>query len=448
MIGMIPHLKSRNKIFVIVACYFLLSLSQPYVVNSLNITVSEYNRYTEDTNISVMIAIDSQLVGEENFFSDLDYVKTVFNFWLIPFETKFNINFHVSNVVLYTPGENDNLSVSIVKVPEALSWELAENGQDENNNGNMYDFLIIYQKNYLGGRNRVNAIEGNALIIAHNQLPPPLGWTSRQLILLHEVGHIFGAEHHAEGVIPGDWYGTANKSIMSYTDLGEMHLGSWDTSDMPVDDHNYAIINASRSRFAKNDADLDGMPNYYEYRYGLDPSNNTVNDTDDDGIGDLDEYIHGTNPIIVDSDEDSFSDWAEVELLSSPINSSSIPSLNTPLLFSLTPNQMLEKNQNLTLRWRGIGKYRNSYSVLLNNSIIKNSDWTEELIQYKINSNKVGTWNYSCKVTDTQGNSVSKSILITVSGNKDNSTGFYFSFFAFLIIIKFLQGSKIKNKEK
>ncbi|MHA2346551.1 MAG: hypothetical protein ACXACP_07520, partial [Candidatus Hodarchaeales archaeon] len=74
--------------------------------------------------------------------------------------------------------------------------------------------------------------------------------------------------------------------------------------------------------------------------------------------------------------------------------------------------------------------------------------WTEELIQYKINSNKVGTWNYSCKVTDTQGNSVSKSILITVSGNKDNSTGFYFSFFAFLIIIKFLQGSKIKNKEK
>ncbi|MHA2238110.1 MAG: hypothetical protein ACXAB2_07040, partial [Candidatus Hodarchaeales archaeon] len=91
MIGMIPHLKSRNKIFVIVACYFLLSLSQPSevttnssplnvrnVVNSLNITVSEYNRYTEDTNISVMIAIDSQLVGEENFFSNMSKPFSIF----------------------------------------------------------------------------------------------------------------------------------------------------------------------------------------------------------------------------------------------------------------------------------------------------------------------------------------------------------------------------------
>ena len=459
---MISSFKLRRVVFTIIAFSFLPLFSQPLNVsvnsafltpysieNDQNIILSDYNRYYEDGNISLLIAVDSQLVGEEKYFFNTEYVKTVFNYWLTPFETKFNIQFHVSKVVLYTPEPNDSLDISMVKVPELLSWNLAENQLDENNNGNMYDFLIIYQKEYNTGRNRVNSVEGNALIIAHNQPPHELTpWTSRQLILLHEVGHIFGGEHEAEGVIPEEWYGSATRSIMSYTDLTIMYETEWNTSDMPVDDHNFAIINSTKYRFDKNDADLDGMPNYYENRYDLDPTNKTILDSDDDGITDLEEYIYGTHPLKVDSDGDTFSDWAEVTNLSSPLNSSEIPSLDTPQLYFITPNQESTKNENITLRWRGAAKYRNSYSIFLNDTLQITAPWTMELIEYRVQLDEIGTMNFTCRVTDTQGNSVSRDIVITVTGDNDKSTEVNFSVLSLLFLIILLKYSKIKSNRR
>ncbi|MBL3811643.1 VCBS repeat-containing protein [Alteromonas macleodii] len=62
--------------------------------------------------------------------------------------------------------------------------------------------------------------------------------------------------------------------------------------------------------FATTDADNDGLPNYWELRYGLDPfsENLTVSDSDGDSLTDYQEFALGTSPLNPDSDEDGYTD--------------------------------------------------------------------------------------------------------------------------------------------
>ncbi|MCK4848789.1 MAG: hypothetical protein KAT16_07200 [Candidatus Heimdallarchaeota archaeon] len=413
---------------------FVQSSNQNTSLNLLSeqdITITEFNRYYPDGNISILVAVDTQLLGENKFFNNNSRVKTVFENWLEPLEKRFNIKFHVYEVTTFTPGEEDSLDVSIENVASNLSWTFAEGITDTSVNGNNYDFLIIFQERYNTGQNRVNAVYGNALIISHNQF-----WTSDQLILLHEVGHLFGGIHYAEGVVPTEWYGSANKTIMSYNDIFDLKFSGWNKSFLPLDDYNFERINASKYRFDQNDADLDGLPNYYENRYGMNPClNETFSDIDNDGLTDLEEFLYGTHPLQGDSDKDTYSDWAENYLDTSPINSSDFPILDIPVLVTWSKNQEITKDQKLTLQWRGIATNKDTYSIYQNNTLLISSQWNQELIFYEVTGLEPGRWVFKCVVTESNGNSANADITIIILEEKEVFLEFSFSLLAILSFI-------------
>jgi len=63
----------------------------------------------------------------------------------------------------------------------------------------------------------------------------------------------------------------------------------------------------------RDDNDADGMPNWWEAKYGLDPYVGDADlDLDGDGLSNGDEYRQGTNPTRVDTDLDGYTDQWEV----------------------------------------------------------------------------------------------------------------------------------------
>lgn len=411
-------------------------------------TITEYNRYEPDGNSTILVAIDSHLLGDEQYFPDEEAVKTQFEGWLTPFETKFGVSFHVKDITTFTPAEDDSLDDSFVKVPNELGWQFSTSIGDPNENGNGYDFLIIYQENYRGGQNRANAIHGNALIIAHYQPIQPNPWTSRQLILLHEVGHLFGGGHDANGDVDPAWYGNQTLSFMDYKNLSTMYDDGWDKNNLPCDDENFAKINSSRFRFDLNDADADNMPNYYENRYGLNPNaNDSLEDKDNDGLGNLDEYLHGTNAISEDTDQDSFSDWAEVYLGTSPINASELPSVPIPIIVSDTKNTTIIRNNLAILRWRAISSDPTSYRIYQNGSNVFESPWQQELIQYQVVLETVGLFNFTVVVRDQDGDETSSTILLRVNPARSTNLSWVAPILAIYLLVKISQRKQRKNEK-
>ncbi len=66
--------------------------------------------------------------------------------------------------------------------------------------------------------------------------------------------------------------------------------------------------------YKDKDADNDGMPNWWEEKYGLNPLNpsDANQDPDHDGLTNYQEYMYGTNPTKWDTDGDGLSDGYEI----------------------------------------------------------------------------------------------------------------------------------------
>jgi len=75
-----------------------------------------------------------------------------------------------------------------------------------------------------------------------------------------------------------------------------------------------AQFDAEKGSFNLNDTDTDGMPDWWEVRYGLDKNNpaDAGLDADLDGLLNLAEFQRGTNPTNTDTDGDGLADGAEV----------------------------------------------------------------------------------------------------------------------------------------
>ncbi|MFX0087053.1 MAG: hypothetical protein ACFFAU_15450, partial [Candidatus Hodarchaeota archaeon] len=319
-------------------------------------------------------------------------------------------------------------------------------------NTNGYDILVIYQKSYNSGNNHVNAIFGNALIIAHEQ---PATWTTRQLIFVHELGHLFGGEHDEDGNIPFDWYGSAERSIMDYGDLSWMRIFGFNTNDLPVDDHNYYVMALENQtdefrfptnayRFDFNDPDQDQIPNWFEYRFGLNATkDDSKEDLDKDQIDNYQEWKIGTRPDRNDSDNDNFPDGFEVSHGTAPLDNGSYPIISEPILFP-SDNSLFNvlPNETFTIKWRGFSEYPNYYQVKMNGSIIKQSEWLGNDIIFSDFIPEIGFYNFTCSVYDLFGRSVTSSIFIDVFNPRNTSLNpfiFYFAIILFIILRKTLK---------
>ncbi|MCS7089938.1 MAG: LamG-like jellyroll fold domain-containing protein [Verrucomicrobiota bacterium] len=73
-----------------------------------------------------------------------------------------------------------------------------------------------------------------------------------------------------------------------------------------------AQFEAERIQFGLSDVDNDGLPDWWERRFGLNPSTNDAqSDPDQDGLTSMVEYQRGTNPMWADTDRDGLSDAVE-----------------------------------------------------------------------------------------------------------------------------------------
>ena len=69
------------------------------------------------------------------------------------------------------------------------------------------------------------------------------------------------------------------------------------------------------------DSDGDGIPDWWEIRWGLNPFDpaDAAQDPDGDGLTNLQEYQRGTDPFDPDTDHDGMSDGAEVAVGRNPL---------------------------------------------------------------------------------------------------------------------------------
>ncbi len=76
-----------------------------------------------------------------------------------------------------------------------------------------------------------------------------------------------------------------------------------------------------------SDQDKDGMPDWFEFKYGFDAQNpgDAIEDADEDGLSNLEESRLGTNPLDSDSDGDGFTDSEEVAYGKDPTQKASSP---------------------------------------------------------------------------------------------------------------------------
>jgi hypothetical protein len=70
------------------------------------------------------------------------------------------------------------------------------------------------------------------------------------------------------------------------------------------------------------DTDADGMNDFYEVTYGLNPLNETdlFFDNDSDGLTNQIEFLNGTHPLLIDTDADGLNDSYELSLGTNPVS--------------------------------------------------------------------------------------------------------------------------------
>jgi hypothetical protein len=112
-----------------------------------------------------------------------------------------------------------------------------------------------------------------------------------------------------------------------YDRLYELNLTNTFPANMPgyypwgnsSSTNDYALANIGQVKYvfsfdSLKDSDSDGMPDWWEVKYGLNPyADDASSDPDNDGLTNLEEYQNGTNPFDSDTDDDGMPDGWEVD---------------------------------------------------------------------------------------------------------------------------------------
>lgn len=100
-------------------------------------------------------------------------------------------------------------------------------------------------------------------------------------------------------------------------EIGYSTAYPWSDSSTPANDYAVANIGQVKSLFSfdlAKDTDGDGIPDWWEIKYGLDPNDpaDGTGNLDSDDLTNLDEFRGGTNPNEIDTDQDGIPDGWEV----------------------------------------------------------------------------------------------------------------------------------------
>lgn len=107
-----------------------------------------------------------------------------------------------------------------------------------------------------------------------------------------------------------DASGAASASGIGTNVIAKVRISDTTFSDAEVQ----ARFDAEKNQFGLVDTDGDGMPDWYEIRYGLNPNvNDADSDLDSDGMTNLQEFQKGTLPNNPDTDGDGLKDGAETD---------------------------------------------------------------------------------------------------------------------------------------
>ncbi len=140
-------------------------------------------------------------------------------------------------------------------------------------------------------------------------------WNDSLLVFDGKYTHILNESHF---MWRSDYsYAAVMNDYVIYTNGTVIHAMSlkWEVIDSGIDRDDDWIMD----KYDPDD-DNDGMPDWWEEKYGLNPDDPTDanKDPDHDGLTNYQEYLHGTDPHKWDTDGDGLSDGYEVAIGTDP----------------------------------------------------------------------------------------------------------------------------------
>ncbi len=143
-----------------------------------------------------------------------------------------------------------------------------------------------------------------------------------------QIDETYDADPDGDGLSNADEYANFTDPNNSDTDGdGLTDLEEVESGSDPTDATNSNLGNVSSAAVTSQDQDGNGLPDEWENQYGLTSSAasgvpDPQGDPDGDHMVNIDEWANGTDPNVVDTDDDGLLDQWEVENGLNPLNAS------------------------------------------------------------------------------------------------------------------------------